>query len=589
MVALRAAFRTQAWRTAISYIALILVTMGIVSAYLATEVRNNYLDNLRTQLAVDARMVSREASGRLPASPGDQRLGDMARETAGLIGGRVTIIGADGAVLADSGDDPLAMENHAGRPEVRDAMGGGIGISTRVSSTLGRELMYVAVPVAVQGNINGVARVALSTDQINTALSRMRFVILLAAGTITVLAAGLAIVIARRTTRAIRVVTRSARRLAAGELDQKAEVDSPDEAGELAKAFNDMAGSLKRMVADLGSEKDKLAAVLSTMSEGTIMTTGDGTVALANPAAEQLLGTPLPVGQRLIELDRDYELHRLLKECSSTGMPQQGEIELRRARRYLAVTATPIASEAAGAALLVLHDITDLRRVERTRREFVANVSHELRTPLTSIRAAVDTLEEGALEDRAATGLFLKRISSEVERMSRLVADLLELSRLESGQVSPVLSPVHLNALAVEAAQRLFPMAEAKQVTLSTHISPDTPPVPADRERMLQVLSNLLDNAIKFTPSGGNVTLFAKRHEDTVVLTVADTGIGIPAEHLPHIFERFYKVEKSRSSGGTGLGLAIARHIVLAHGGQIFAESEEGRGSSFTFTLPFTR
>ncbi|MBI2853570.1 MAG: HAMP domain-containing protein [Chloroflexi bacterium] len=586
MAELRAIFHTQAWRIALSYIALILVTMGLVSAYLVTQVRDNYLTDLRTQLDIDARMVAREVSGHLDVPPGDRGLEELAKEMAALFGARVTFIRVDGTILADSNDDPLAMENHSTRPEIRDAISGGFGASTRLSATLGEEMMYVAVPIMTNTQITGVARVALPTGKTQAALSRMRATVLLAAGTITLLAAVLATFIARRTTRAIREVTRSARRLAAGELDRKAEVDSPDEAGELARAFNDMAQSLREMVSNLGSERDKLSAVLSTMSEGVIMTDGDGTVALANPAAEQLLGRPLPIGQRLIELDREFELHGLLRECSRTGHPQGGEIDLLRSRRYLAVTATPMASNAANRILLVLHDITGMRRLEKTRREFVANVSHELRTPLTSIKAAVDTLEEGALEDHDASRDFLRRINSEVDRMARLVADLLELSRLESGQVAPSPSIVPVDTLVAEAVQRLSSKAEAKQLMISMQISSELPAVFADKDMVLQVLSNLLDNAIKFSAPGGRITATAQPAGDKLALTVSDMGAGIASEHLPHIFERFYKVEKSRAGGGTGLGLAIAKHIVMAHGGEIAVQSEEGHGSSFTFTLP---
>lgn len=397
----------------------------------------------------------------------------------------------------------------------------------------------------------------------------------------------LALLVARRrAVRGIRMITGGARRLAAGELDLKAGEEFSPDVEELARAFNHMAESLRTMMSNLAAEKDKLAAVLASMSEGVVMVDPDGRVAVANPAAEYLLGTPLPRGQRLIELERDHELHRLLKDCLTSGRVHTGIVEMRQRRHNLAATATPMNSSEGSGALMVLHDISDLRRLEKTRREFVANVSHELRTPLTSIRAAVDTLVEGAISDPAAAPVFLRRIDSEVERMSRLVSDLLELSRLESGQVSPVLSPVHLDILAGEAVQRLSSKAGEKRLRVSVQVPSALLPVMADKDMVLQVLSNLLDNAIKFSPHGRTIAIFADQRQGKVAMTVTDEGPGIPAEHVPHIFERFYKVDSSRAQGGTGLGLAIARHIVLAHGGDISVSSEEGRGSSFTFLLP---
>lgn len=253
----------------------------------------------------------------------------------------------------------------------------------------------------------------------------------------------------------------------------------------------------------------------------------------------------------------------------------------------MVATATPM--PALAGVLVVLHDATELRRVEKTRREFVANVSHELRTPLASVKAAVDTLQEGALEDRQAATVFLQRISSEVDRMARLVSDLLELSRLESGQVMPHLTQTDITRLIDEIRESLFMAAEAKEIAIEVDASPRPLLVEADSDMVRQVLFNLLDNAIKFTQAGGRVTITARKRESGVAVTIADTGIGIAPEHLPHIFERFYKVEKSRAGGGTGLGLAIAKHIVQAHGGEIRVESEEGKGSAFTFTLPVSR
>ncbi len=390
-----------------------------------------------------------------------------------------------------------------------------------------------------------------------------------------------------RITRTFREMTDRARRLSSGDMDQQVPVEPSGSEGDLARAFNQMARNLGQRVSDLDGERRRLAAMLATMSEGVVMLHGGETIGMANPAAEKLLGTPLPVGMRLIQSVRDYELHQTLRKCMQTGLPQEGQVGLGRDRSYLAVVATPMPapSGSPGEVLLVLHDVTDVRRTERTRKEFVANVSHELRAPLTSIKAAVNTLQDGAIEDPVAAGAFLRRIDSEVDRMALLVSDLLDLSRIESGQVSPQLVPVDVGQLVSESVERLTSRAQEKRLRVVTEIGDGLSHALADRNMVAQVLSNLLDNAIKFTGPGGQVTVVACVEDKRVAISVADTGIGIPREHTDRIFERFYKVEKSRAGGGTGLGLAIAKHIVRAHGGEIWVESEEGHGSTFTFTL----
>lgn len=562
--------------------------MGLATAYLTAYMRESYMDNLRTHLTVQARMVSDEAVHYLTPYADKAAMEAMAKRIDALSGARVTIISPDGTVIGDSEQDPSAMENHATRPEVMAALAGEAGDATRLSATLGKEMMYVAVPITIDNAMSGVARVALPTSQVSHSLDTIRATILFAALAITILAAALAIVIARRSTRAVRDVTKSARLMAAGDLQQRVRVDLPTEAGELAKAFNHMAISLNHIVADLGAEKDKLAAILSTMVEGVVLLDQGDVVGMANPAAATLLGVPLTTGRRFIEMARDYDLHQILKKCLDTGLPQSGQVQLIAERRYLSITAAPMpgTTNVARRVVLVIHDVSDIRRTEKTRKEFVANVSHELRTPLASIKAAVGTLDDGALNDKEAARVFLKRIDSEVDRMNLLVSDLLDLSRLESGQVAPKREPVDLSHLVAETIERLRTRAETKGVRLKADVSESLPVVQADRNMIAQVLSNLLDNALKFTDRGGSVNVDAATPGSRVVVSVSDTGSGIAAEHLPRIFERFYKVDRARTKGGTGLGLAIAKHVVIAHGGEIWVDSIEGQGSTFYFSLP---
>ena len=405
------------------------------------------------------------------------------------------------------------------------------------------------------------------------------------------LAATMSALLLRSTYRVIGDITRGARAVAAGQLEGRIYVPPSGQSRDAALAFNRMSSTLRIKLNDLEQEKDTLATLIATMSEGVVHLEGTDVVAFANPAAEALFGTPLTPGRRFIEVVRDYEIHRLLGRCLDTRASQQAVLEVGPQQKYVAVTASPVvyedaAAEDAASVLLVFHDLTEVRRVERSRREFVANVSHELRTPLTTVKAAVDTLQDGALEDRAVAIGFLKRINSEVDRMTNLVADLLELSRLESGHVVPHRTPLDLALLIQEAVERFAMPAAQNEVTLRHLVSDAAPQVSADADMLRQVLSNLLDNAIKYTAPSGSVEVSARTANGNAVVTVADTGQGIPREHVPHVFERFYKVERARREGGTGLGLAIVKHIVQVHGGDVFVESQEGAGSTFVFTLP---
>ncbi len=405
------------------------------------------------------------------------------------------------------------------------------------------------------------------------------------------LAATISALLLRSTYRVIGDITRGARAVAAGRLEGRIYVPPSGQSRDAALAFNRMSSVLRIKLNDLEQEKDTLSTLIATMSEGVVHLEGTDVVAFANPAAEALFGTPLTPGRRFIEVVRDYEIHRLLGRCLDTQASQQAVLEVGPQQKYVAVTVSPVVYEDdeagdAASVLLVFYDLTEMRRVERSRREFVANVSHELRTPLTTMKAAVDTLQDGALEDRAVAIGFLKRINSEVDRMTDLVADLLELSRLESGHVVPHRTPLDLALLIQEAVERFAMPAAQNEVTLRHLVSDAAPQVSADADMLRQVLSNLLDNAIKYTAPSGSVEVSARTANGNAVVTVADTGQGIPREHMPHVFERFYKVERARREGGTGLGLAIVKHIVQAHGGDVFVESQEGAGSTFVFTLP---
>jgi two-component system phosphate regulon sensor histidine kinase PhoR len=319
------------------------------------------------------------------------------------------------------------------------------------------------------------------------------------------------------------------------------------------------------------------------MADGVIMTDAEGNISLANQTAKKLFNIKEPEAKPLIEAVRDYEVDELLKLCLRTVRMQSVQYESGNSKRYLRAIAVPVAHSGV---LLLFQDLTELRNLQATRRELIGNISHEFRTPLAGIKAMVETLRDGAVSDQGTAQDFLNRIDGEVDRLTQLVAELTELSRIETGKAELKLEPVNINDLAEEVTAQLKPQAERQRLSLVKELASELPQVPADRARVRQVIVNLLHNAIKFTDPGGRITVGTRGEGDSVTVAIADTGRGISGEDLPHVFERFYKGDKVRTGEGTGMGLAIAKHIVEAHGGNIRVESQEGRGSTFSFNLP---
>ncbi len=360
----------------------------------------------------------------------------------------------------------------------------------------------------------------------------------------------------------------------------------------LQASFNTMASALEKLFDQLSADQGQLAAVLDTMADGVVVVDNDNRLSLTNLAAQTLLGLEPATGERLSTAFRDHELHALVAECRKKRAKQHTEVDLPSVRRTVSAIATPLAP-AAGApetsVLLTIHDLTSLRRIETSRREFVANVSHELRTPLASVKAMVETLEGGAVDDRAVAADFLQRAHHEVDRMSALVDDLLELSRIESGQYAVQYDPVHLAAVAMGVQSAMESRAAAAEVEIAVTARADRTAL-GDEGKLRQVFSNLVDNALKFTPPGGRIEICIDDVDGdpasgAVRIEVRDNGEGIPPEHLPRLFERFYKADRSRRSKGTGLGLAIVKRIVDSHGGEIGVDSKPGAGATVWFTL----
>ena len=581
-------FRSIQWRITIWFVLLVLVSMAVLGAYLTSSVRSSQLSSLRTQLENEAKITAEASLPGFTGQEGGNSLDALAKKLGGQIGTRITIIALDGFVLGDSNEDPATMENHATRPEVKDALASGIGESTRYSTTLGKQMMYVAVPITIQGEVLGVARVALPLTQVENSVNRIILSIVVAmiiAAMLVILAAWL---IARMTTQPIRELTRASQKIASGEFGQKISLGTKDESGQLAHAFNEMSLKLKEMMATISEDRARLTSILDNMADGVILTDAEGIVVLTNSTGQRLLRIRDKnyKGRPLIEVVREHELNDLLNSCLETGQEQIAQFELTTLNRFLRAIAIPVANDRLDGVLLLIQDLTELRSLQTMRREMVGNISHEFRTPLAGIKAMVETLQDGAVDDREAAKDFLSRIEAEVDRMTQLVAELTELSRIETGKAELKLEPVNLNMIVEEVIAQLTPQAERQNLTLEMALADDLPATPVDKGRIRQVMVNLIHNAIKFNRPGGSIKTTIKQSEGLVVVEISDTGTGIAKDDLPQIFERFYKADKSRTGQGSGMGLAIAKHIVEAHGGNIRVQSEEGKGSTFSFSLP---
>ncbi|GAB4402990.1 MAG: phosphate regulon sensor histidine kinase PhoR [Anaerolineales bacterium] len=574
------------WRIALPYIVLVILVLAALAAYLSEFVRGLYIADLQAQLSSEARLAADALAEPLGRGAPPDELDALAKEWARQLEARVTIIASDGRVLGDSHENWALMDNHLMRPEVQQALAQGLGTSTRFSHTVGYDMMYAAVPVVVRGQVAGIARVARPLRQVEIHIARLRQSILLAAAAASVLAGLLALLIAERTVRPIRRLTRDALRLAEGNLDASILPTTRDEIADLARAFNMMASQLKEKMTALSEEKVRLADVLEHMADGVMIADGEGRVQLINPSAASLLGAASDaVGRPLAQVLRHHRLIELWRESIASGAEMEGTVELYRQNALLRVVVTPFRERGTEGSLIMLQDLTHVRRLETVRRDFISNVSHELRTPLASLKALVETLRDSASDDPQAARRFLDRMDAELDALIQMVRELLDLSRIESGQAPLSFAPTSVEQILLPPVERLRPQAERANLSLSVQFPPDIPAVKADVEAMHQVLMNLLHNAIKFTPPGGEIVVEAQARGREVVVSVRDTGVGIAPDDLPRIFERFYKADRSRSGGGTGLGLAIAKHIVQAHGGRIWAESEQGKGSTFYFTL----
>ena len=581
-------FQGIQWRIAIPYTVLLIVTMLGVWIYLSRLIRKIHLDNIENSLLSQSALIGDVLAQHLSEIGDDKNLDDQARRWSELIQARVTIIRNDGLVLGESHEDRLRMDNHLNRPEVQQSLIEGQGTSIRFSKTAGMEMFYTSLPVIVNGQTIGFSRTALPLAQVEADIEQLRRSLLLSTLVLAAVSILLGFIIAGRTTLPIRNLNTAVSQMVEGDLNSQMMPRTSDEIGELSGSIERLATQLHEQLDTLKAEESKLSAVLAQMSDGVVMVDQEGEVVLINQKAAQLFEVNAleAIGSTLVRVLKHYQFVELWQRCLEERQERSEIVELQQPRRFIQGVATILGGYLEGNSLLIFRDLTNVRRLETVRRDFISNISHELRTPLSSLKALAETLQSGAINDPPAARHFVNQIELEVDTLNQMTSELLELARIETRESDIQLAITDTCKIMEQACDRLRLQAERVKLDLKLECPSNLPQIMADGSRLEQVFVNLVHNAIKFTPPGGEIIVSAQKDNHAVRFAVKDNGAGIPADDLPRIFERFYKTDKARSDGGTGLGLAIARHIVEAHGGEIWAESIEGKGSTFSFVIP---
>ncbi|MEW6386643.1 MAG: ATP-binding protein [Thermodesulfobacteriota bacterium] len=579
------------WQLFPFFLLVTLVTLVAVTWYSARSWRLFYLKQTAADLETRARLVETRIGGRAAMEDGpwvDKLCKDLGKITAT----RLTVILPSGKVLGDTDEDPARMDNHGDRPEFREAMQGRVGVSTRFSFTLGHRRMYVAIPITDQDGSLGVVRASLPVTAIGQALQAYYLKIVLGGVVIALVVAALSFFISRRLSHPLENLKRGALRFAQGDLSRKLPIPSTDELASLAEVLNDMAGKLEERINALIRQGQMQEAVLSSMIEGVLAIDAEQRLIALNRAGARLLGVRAEsaLNQKIQEIVKDPNLWWFINRTLSTKDPLEEEVALNEGKTVLQAHGTSL-RDAAGTGigvLVVLHDVTHLRQLEHLRRDFVANVSHELKTPVTSIKGFVETLLAGALQEPENAENFLRIIARQADRLNEIINDILSLSRIEQdadrGQI--FLTAQRVKGVLAAALEVCEPKAQARGITVLLQC-PDDLRARINAPLLEQAVVNLVDNAIKYSEENREVRVEAERAGPEVIIRVRDQGSGIKPEHLPRLFERFYRVDpgRSRQSGGTGLGLAIVKHIAQAHGGKVTVASTPGEGSIFSLHL----
>lgn len=589
------------WRLYATYLVIVVLCTAAVGFYAVRSVRGFYLDHTEAELQARAALVREQI---LPdiASETPEQLETLVQRLGRASGTRITVIAGDrpgaarGEVLADSDTDPIEMENHSRRPEILAALEGDPGQAVRYSDTLRQDMMYVAMPAEEDGRVTTVIRTAVALTSVNQALATLYGSIAVSAVVVAVMAALIGLFVSRRISGQMREIKVGAERLAAGDFTHKLFVPRVEEFASVAESINQMADELDDKLRRLTHERNEREAVLASMVEGVLAVDTDERVIAVNAAAARLLDTDPAAaeGRAIQEVVRNPDLQHVVAQTLGGHRPVEADIVMRvgAEERNLQANGTLLHGDDNGSdvgAVVVLNDVTRLKRLEAVRRDFVANVSHELKTPVTSIKGFAETLEDGALDDPAAARRFVRIIAGQADRLNSIIEDLLALSTLEQSGDGPLLAleEADLCDVVAVALEVCGPKAEAKSIGLR-EVCPERLVARVSPPLLEQAVVNLVDNATKYSAEGSTVVVTLEERGDEVVVSVTDEGQGVAREHLPRLFERFYRVDKARSRdlGGTGLGLAIVKHVAQIHGGRVSVDSVVGRGSTFRIHLP---
>jgi len=582
------------WKLFAGYAVVIVVTALLIGVLVGRNAASDQRELISQSLESDVYLLRELARPYFQSSEIDssfqQRLWRLGQRTQT----RYTVLLANGAVVADSHEDPSVMDNHGRRPEVLEALARGLGSSSRYSETVGHDMLYMAVAVEDGGDVTGFVRAAVPLSYVAERLVSLRRLVTVAAlgGVLFALIIGL--VMARNFTMPLRRITEVASAVAAGDYGRTIALERNDEVGVLADTFDTMTAQLRNHIDTITADRNKTEAILAGMVEGVIAIDRDERIVHINSAAEAILGVSSSdaMGKRIWEATRVREA----SDALSAAMQEQ-ETNIAEARiaspdkdQVVQLIATPLRSGAGEleGAILVLHDVSELRKLEKIRSDFITNVSHELKTPLAAIRGLVETMIDDRDMDDETHSRFLVRVHEQSARLGALVVDLLAISRLEADEGGVQFEPVDLREPVAEAFRTLAPVADNEQLELKAEVPDTAVPIRGDAETLRELAENLVGNAIKYTPRGGKVRVRLAVEGALAVLEVEDTGIGIAPEHQGRVFERFYRVDKARSRqlGGTGLGLSIVKHVALAHGGNVSLRSAPGEGSTFRVQFP---
>lgn len=578
----------------LSYIFVVLFSFSFLAFFLDKSLEEKSLQDVKGSLINQTSLIqSRIIPGKV--KEGDLvYLGALAADVKARINARLTIINNSGRVLADSdksSPDVLAMENHAERPEVRLALSGAEGVDIRYSTTLKINMLYAALPIKEKSEVVGAVRLALALSSIEKILFEVRKTVFLGLFFAVGLAFLLGSVLASGIVKPVNRIIHISRKFTKGDFSQRIFQHSRDEIGELALTLNKMAQEIEDKIKETNIQNQQLKAVFNSMIEGVIVVNRAGHIISINPAIEKIFNISARdvEGKLFLEAIRNNNITDVINEVLNKASFLSEELVLAwPVQRIFQVNAAPIfEKESVSGCLIVIHDVTEIRRLENMRRDFVANVSHELRTPLTSIKGFVETLLEGAIDDKENSRNFLRIIQDHAERLNNLVNDLLDLSHIESKTAQLEVRELRLRELVDEVLSGFSSQINKKVIVVKNELL-DSVVIKADKDKISQVLTNLIDNAMKFNRDKGYVRIYAEEDADKMKVVVEDSGTGIPEKDLARIFERFYRVDKARSRelGGTGLGLSIVKHIVELHAGTVGVESTEGLGSKFWFILP---